>query len=173
MEISKYNITLKKIDETDLELIRNWRNSNYVNSRMLATDYITEEMQKKWFHLIDNEKNYYFIALYNNEKVGLMHVKNIENNNGEGGIFLASDNFENSDVVPRMIMCFNDFIFEDLKLDFIYSQVKSDNKKAINSSIAQGCVINEEKTTNEVVSFLLYPENYYKKTKKIKLILNK
>lgn len=173
MKISNYNITLIRVNESHLELLRNWRNSDYVNRNMIATNHITEEMQKNWFKTINNDQNYYFIAEYNNEKIGLIHVKNIINNNGEGGIFMASENFENADLVPRMILCFNDFIFEDLKLDYIYSQVKKQNKKAISSSIAQGCVINEEKDNTEIVNFILKPENYYKKTSKIKTILNK
>lgn len=173
MTIENYNIRLRRIESEDLELLRSWRNSDFVNSRMIATNYITVEMQLKWFESVNNDQNYYFIAEYNNEKVGLIHVKNIKDNNGEGGIFLASEKYENSDLVPRMILSFNDFIFDVLKLDFIYSQVKADNKKAISSSIAQGCVINEEKSTSEILSFLLLPENYQKKTKKIKLILNK
>jgi RimJ/RimL family protein N-acetyltransferase len=173
MKITKYNITLKRLESSDLEILRDWRNSDYVNSRMIATDYITVEDQLNWFKTINNDQNYYFIAEYNNEKVGLIHVKNISQNKGEGGIFLASEKFENGDLVPRMIMCFNDFIFEDLKLDFIYSQVRADNKKAISSSIAQGCVVNKETTTDDIISFLLYPENYHNKTKKIKQILQR
>ena len=173
MKITKYNITLKRVAESDLELLRSWRNSDYVNSRMIQTSYITSEMQLNWFKTINNDQNYYFIAEFNNEKIGLMHIKNISKNNGEGGIFLASEKYENDGLVPRMILCFNDFVFENLNLDFIYSQVKADNKKAISSSIAQGCIVNEEKTTDEIISFLLFPENYFFKTKKIKQILQK
>lgn len=173
MTLENYNIRLKRIESQDLEILRNWRNSDFVNSRMIANDYITSEMQARWFESINNDQNYYFIAEYKDEKVGLIHVKNIKDNNGEGGIFLASEKYENADVVPRMVLCFNDFVFDDLKLDFIYSQIRADNKKAISSSIAQGCVINEEKSTLEILSFLLLPENYQKKTKKIRLILNK
>ncbi len=173
MEILKYNITLHRADAGNLELLRNWRNSEYVNSRMIYTEFITEEMQKKWFESINNDKNYYFIAEYNNEKVGVIHVKNIKNNAGEGGIYLSSEKYENTDIVARMVLCFNDFIFDELKLDHIYSQVRRDNKKAINSSIGQGCVENEEKSSKDVIWFILKSENYLNKTKRIREILNK
>ena len=173
MKISKYNIDLIRVDETHLELLRGWRNSDFVSSKMIFSEHITSEMQKKWFESINNDQNYYFLAVYNNQKVGVMHVKNIENNAGEAGIYLASADYENTDVVARMVLCFNDFIFDELKLDYIYSQVKIDNFKAISSSIAQGCVKDEEKSTNEIVSFILKPENYRKKTNKIKQILTR
>ena len=172
MVFSKYNIKLHRVNETHLELLRKWRNSDYVNSRMIFNDYITSEMQENWFKTINNDQNYYFIAEFNNQKVGVIHVKDIKDNAGEGGIYLASEEFENSDVVPRMIMAFNDFIFDELKLDYIYSQVKRDNKKAISSSIAQGCIENDQKSSENVISFILKPDNYYNKTKKIRKILN-
>lgn len=173
MEISKYNIKLERVNETHLELLRGWRNSDFVNSKMIFNDHITPEMQQNWFESINNDQNYYFVAIHNNQKVGVMHVKNIVNNAGEGGIYLSSADFENTDVVARMVLCFNDFLFDDLKLDYIYSQVKHDNTKAISSSIAQGCVKDEEKSTEKVTFFILKPDNYRKKTNKIKQILNR
>ena len=173
MEISNYNIKLIRVNETHLELLRGWRNSDFVKSKMIFSEHITSEMQKKWFESINNDKNYYFLAVSNNVNVGVMHVKNIENNIGEGGIYLASADFENTDIVARMVLCFNDFIFDELKLDYIYSQVKYDNQKAISSSLAQGCIKDKEKSTDSVVAFTLKPENYRKKTAKIKNILNR
>lgn len=173
MEISKYKIKLERVNESHLEILRGWRNSDYVNSKMIFNDHITTEMQQKWFESINNNQNYYFIAIYNNENVGVMHVKNIIDNAGEGGIYLSSADYENTDVVARMVLCFNDFLFDDLNLDYIYSQVKHDNTKAIASSIAQGCIKNEDKSTDKIVFFILKPENYRKKTIKIKQILNR
>ncbi len=173
MEISKYNINLRRIEESDLEQLRTWRNSDYVSKRMIFNEHITEEMQKKWFDSVNNNQNYYFIATFENEKVGVIHLKNIENNIGEGGIYLANEKFENTSVVARMVLCFNDFVFDDLKIDHIYSHVKRDNKKAISSSIAQGCEENKEKSTDEVIYFEMKPENYHHKTIKLKKILSK
>jgi RimJ/RimL family protein N-acetyltransferase len=171
MEFEKYNIKLVRLEEQYIESLRNWRNSDYVRSQMLYNEYITSEMQKKWFDQLDKDKNYYFIVYNNSEPVGVMQIKNIENNRGEGGIFLTDQKYENTDVVARMILCFNDFIFYELKIECIYSQVKITNKKALSSSISQGCIRNEAKSTNEVVYFELFPENYEKKVLKIKKIL--
>lgn len=173
MEISKYNITLRRIEESDLEQLRTWRNSEYVSKRMIFTEHITEDMQKKWFESVNNDRNYYFLATYEGQKVGVIHVKDIVDQVGEGGIYLASEDFENTSVVARMVLCFNDYIFNELKLPKIYSHVKRDNKKAYSSSIAQGCIENKEKSTAEVIYFELTPENYNKKTIKLKNILSK
>jgi RimJ/RimL family protein N-acetyltransferase len=161
-----------KVKFEDIETLRTWRNSDYVNQRMVINEYITKEMQEKWFESINNEFNYYFIGEYNNEKVGVISIKNINNNSGEGAIYLASEKYENTSVVARIVLCFNDFIFDELKLDFIYSHVKRDNKKAITSTFAQGGIEEVDKSNLEYIHFRLYKENYINKTQKIRKILN-
>ena len=84
MEFEKYNVKLERLKEESIESLRIWRNSDYVRSQMLYNEYITPEMQKKWFDKLDKEKNFYFILYINVEPVGVMQIKNIENNSGEG-----------------------------------------------------------------------------------------
>lgn len=173
MEINKFNITLRRVSYSDLELLRNWRNSDFVNKRMVSNEYITKEMQEKWFHEINNKFNYYFIGEYKNEKVGVICIRNVLDNSGEGAIYLASEKFEDTSIVARMILCFNDFVFDELNLEFICSHVKRDNKKAISSTIAQGGIVDDLKSTYDYVYFKISRDNYKNKTKKIRKILNK
>lgn len=173
MEINRFNISLRRVCYSDLELLRNWRNSDFVNKRMVSNEYITKEMQEKWFHEINNKFNYYFIGEYKNEKVGVISIRNIQDNCGEGAIYLASEKFEDSSIVARMILCFNDFVFDELNLEFICSHVKRDNKKAISSTIAQGGIVDDLKSTSDYVYFKISRDNYKNKTKKIRKILNK
>ena len=153
MIIENYKIKLVRLNRTHLNQLRIWRNSKYVQNQMFYQDHITSKMQKDWFEKLDQLKNYYFIAYYENMAVGVIHVKNIEHNTGEAGIFLIDDKFENSVIVPKMVVCFNDFIFYHLKLDYIWSKVKRINKKAISSSLAQGCLIDESQSTEEIIYF--------------------
>jgi RimJ/RimL family protein N-acetyltransferase len=173
MQVKNFNITLKKVSIDDLELLRSWRNSDYVNKMMVSSHYITKEMQEKWFESVNNKFNYFFIAEFDNEKVGVISIKNINNNSGEGAIYLSSEKFENTGIVSRIVLCFNDFVFDELKLDSICSHVKRENKKAISSTIAQGGVEEVEKSTSDYIHFILKKENYFNKTKKIRQILNK
>ena len=173
LQIFNFNIKLKRVQFNDIEILRTWRNSDYVNQRMTDNKYITKEMQENWFSSINNEFNYYFIAEYNEEKVGVISVKNINNNTGEGGIYLASEKYENTSVVARIVLCFNDFIFDELKLDYITSYVKKDNIKAIASTFAQGGTIDTDHCNPDYIHFRLYKKNYINKTQKIRKILNK
>ena len=118
--IRKFGIELKRIGVEDLEKLRTWRNSEYVNNRMISNEYITKNMQENWFKGINNEINYYFIAKFNEEDVSVISIKNIENNSGEGAIYLVSEEFENTGILARIVLCFNDFVFDQINLDYIY-----------------------------------------------------
>ena len=140
---------------------------------MVSNEYITKEMQEKWFNENNNDFNYYFIAEYKNAKVGVITIKNIVENSGEGAIFLASEKFEDSSIVARMILSFNDFVFDELNLEFICSHVKRENKKAISSTIAQGGIEDELKSNSDYIYFTISRDNYRSKTNKIRKILNR
>jgi hypothetical protein len=72
---SKHDIRLKKILKSDLELIRNWRNSDYVKQFMVFQDFITPQMQEEWYLKVDNAYNFYFIILNQNIPIGLANIK--------------------------------------------------------------------------------------------------
>ena len=173
LQINKFGINLRRVCIDDLEKLRTWRNSEYVNKRMVSNEYITMEMQEMWFKSVSSNLNYYFIASFNGEELAVISIKNISNNAGEGAIYLVSDKFENTGVVARIVMCFNDFVFDKLELDFICSHVKRDNSKAISSTIAQGGIEVEEKSTHEFIHFIVKKDSYFLKTKKLRDILIK
>ncbi len=95
MELFKYGITLRRLTEDDLELVRKWRNSEKIRRFMEYRDEITADMQKKWFKSITNKDNFYFIIEYKGEKIGLINTSNADYNDmsSEGGIFLWDDTY--------------------------------------------------------------------------------
>ena len=78
MKFRKYGITLTRLREDDIELVRKWRNSPGIQQYMEYREFITEEMQKKWFESINNLQNFYFIIEYENKKIGLINTSNID-----------------------------------------------------------------------------------------------
>jgi hypothetical protein len=78
MIIQKYDCKLIRLTEDKIELVRQWRNSPLVSNFMEYRELITPEMQLNWFNKINTNKNYYFIAEYNNVEVGLINLKDID-----------------------------------------------------------------------------------------------
>ncbi|MDP4280659.1 MAG: hypothetical protein Q8867_00775, partial [Bacteroidota bacterium] len=100
MYYSKYGITIHLLKESDIELVRQWRNAPHIKANMEFRENITPEMQKKWFDSINNIHNFYFIIEYKNEKIGLTNGKNLdfENLTGEAGIFIYDKKYYKTSV---------------------------------------------------------------------------
>ena len=56
MLISGYNIQLTLLKESNLEMVRLWRNMAEVKEYMEFREHISSSKQKKWFKELDNLK---------------------------------------------------------------------------------------------------------------------
>ena len=149
MEITKYGVTLKRLTEDKIEMVRNWRNDPKIQQYMEFRDYITPEMQQAWFKRINNDNNYYFIIIWEGREVGLINIKDIDYTKkiGEPGIFIYDDDCLNSDVALRASLCRDDFIWDVLKLEKMYIHVMRDNKRAIKFNLFRGYKLEEGQET--------------------------
>ena len=88
MKLEKYGIILKRLTYDKIELVRNWRNDPKISQYMEFRDYITLEMQEKWFQKINNDNNFFFIIEYEGKEIGIANIKDIEykEKTGEAGI---------------------------------------------------------------------------------------
>lgn len=130
--IEGYGVTLRRLTEDKIELVRRWRNDPKIQQYMSFKDYITPEMQKNWFKKIDNDNNFYFIIEYEGKEVGLINIKDVdyEKRTGEPGIFIYEDECLNLDVGVRASLCQNDFAWNTLNLESMHGHVLKNNKRA-------------------------------------------
>lgn len=173
MTIEKYDLKLVRLTAEKIELVRQWRNNPNVSMYMEYRDIITPEMQLNWFHKINNDENFFFIAVFNGDEVGLINIKDVDTKkqSGEGGIFIANQKYINSDVAFRMALCLNDFAFEKLDLKYINARILSDNPRAIKYNKALGYELqpNQDGVYNQ--HYILTKEAYFKKRELIKSLL--
>ena len=169
----KYGISLKKIQKSDLELVRNWRNSDYVKQFMIFKDFISPQMQNEWFLKVDNDNNFYFIISYHNIPIGLANIKDInsELKTAEWGIFLCSPKFLNGVIAIRSTFLLLDFAFENLNIFSLYSTILSSNLSALNFNKQIGLKVLEN--DNKIIKGILFKGDYLYKTKKLKELLSK
>lgn len=172
MIITDYGILLKQIGTEDLELIREWRNSEYVKQYMVFKDHITSEMQLNWFNRINNEHHYYFLIIHENTPIGLANIKDIdlEKQSGESGIFMNKPEYTDSDLGVKATLALLDFAFLTLNLVRLYQTITTLNTAALNFNKHLGVVITE--TTGEINKGFLLKETYLTKTNKIRNFLN-
>lgn len=157
MILRRDNIILRRVEEKDIEMIRNWRNDPKISQYMSFRDYITPEMQKKWFEKINNDNNYFFIINIDGNDVGLVDLKNIDYANfvGESGIFIYNDSYLNGMYSYLTSYILLKFAFSTLKLSIIEAKVMDNNKRAVRYNKSLGF-----KPTDEVEGLL---RTYYLK----------
>jgi len=156
MEITKYGVTLRRLTEDKIEMVRNWRNDPKISQYMEYKEYITPEMQKKWFKKIDNNENYFFIIEVDKKEIGLINIRDIDYDllEGEAGIYIYDDNFYNSTISFQSSLVLCDFCFESLKLNRVIAHILKDNKRAIKYNKLMGYKIAIEQ--DEVYNQLYY-----------------
>ena len=168
MIFRKYGITITRIKEKDIELVRQMRNSPEIQSKMYYREYITPEMQKKWFHSINNKYNGYFIIEYNNSKIGLIHGKDndFEKRISEGGIFIWDKAYIGTIIPALASIILDDYTFLVKNFNATYAKVLLDNKSTLEYNKLMGYVpcppMNED---TGVLWMLLTRENYFTKMK--------
>jgi RimJ/RimL family protein N-acetyltransferase len=134
MFIQGEKVSLKLIQQEDIELIRNWRNSKDVSQHFIVREYISKAQQKKWFEKKSTSgKDYYFLIVVDNEPIGLIFTKNIDwdRREAETGIFIAKKDYRNSLVSFEASLLHGQHFYEKLNLIKNKIQVLESNEKAL------------------------------------------
>lgn len=140
MHFFKYGITLRRLRETEIEFVRQKRNSDLIRSRMHCQEYITKEAQVRWFNGVNNSNNYFFLIFYLGEPVGLTQVKDVDFTckDGEAGIYLWSEAATKNGVAVKASISMIDALFSILDLERVRAKVRADNPWAIRHNISIG-----------------------------------
>jgi RimJ/RimL family protein N-acetyltransferase len=165
LTLQQYGVTLQRLTEEDIELVRYWRNQADIANYMEYRNYITEEAQKIWFKKINNSRNYYFIIIYEEKKIGLINVKeyNPTAGYGEGGIFIWNKDYIETPAAVYATLCLLNFIFIELDIANISrARILRNNPRAIyyNKLIGYKLLPGQEDVENQL--YELTREDYLK-----------
>lgn len=174
MIISKGNIVFRRLIHDDIELLRNWRNSSQVNQFMEYREYITPEMQEKWFKSVNNNDNLYLIIEYKNEKIGLLNGKNIDwrKRTMEAGVFFANEKYISTEVPILTVLIFGELGIMTFGLT-PYAHILKTNKRAIRYNKFIGFKLCEGQDDVENQLYVMTKESYLKKSKLLRFAFTK
>lgn len=130
MILRQDHIELRLIDESTIELLRVWRNSDEINQFMDYQANITKEEQTQWFRSLSKDENYYFIIHSNSKPVGMIHLSKIQANKAQSGIFIADNQFQGTGVAFTASLLLLDFAFGTLSIKTINAKINDNNKPA-------------------------------------------
>ena len=168
MEISFKEVVLKRISFSDVELLRQWRNSRLVSDFMFFQEEITKEMQNEWFHSLQSENDFYFLIYYRQVAIGLINLKNIDwtTKQGEAGLYISIEKYRKTPLAIYASLALLKFFFEEKGLVKVFASVKTDNVNTIKYNQSLGF----EKVEEE--KYELSNDRYNSFTKKIYKRLN-
>ena len=113
------NIQLRKIEEKDLELLRQWRMKDNVTKYMLTDPIITKESQLSWYNEIihDNSRMDYVIEC-DNVRIGYYGITNInyEYSSCEIGFYIGEDEYRGKGIFKKVQEIVENIVFYELKL---------------------------------------------------------
>lgn len=133
MRLSRYGIVLELLAEDHLEMVRLWRNQEFVRCNMQYKELISREQQESWFSALDKECNLYWIIRTHDYPIGLIHIKNIDWDLkiGEAGVFVGEPSYLEMPQPMLAILFMMELGFFSLNLKQLKAKIRSGNTPAI------------------------------------------
>jgi hypothetical protein len=165
MIVRQYGIVLRRLQESDLEMVRTHRNRPEIQKGMFYQDYITSEQQKKWFKDINNYNNFYFIVERDGVPLGLINGRDVDYEAGtsEGGIFLWGTPDQIDDLAFLSSVIILELTFMLLKLKVTYARIRADNRTQLKYNRFFGFEIKELQDSPDEVQLELDAATYLTK----------
>jgi RimJ/RimL family protein N-acetyltransferase len=169
MILSKGNFRFIKLQQDDLELVRQWRNSPRISQFMEYREYITPEKQQEWFESVNNQFNLYFLIEYEFKKIGLINAKDIDWDKAsiEGGIFFWEEEIYNTPIPAFVSILFAELMIRILHLT-VYAHILKTNDRAIRYNLQLGFELCSGQETVENQQYVLTPESYLEKSARLR-----
>lgn len=121
MILKNNNITLRAIEESDIEFIRDLVNDPVMESTIVGWAYpISQRDQENWFRNFSNSDKMirYIIETNDGERIGLTGLRNIDWKNGtiqDGGIRIIKKN-QSKGIGSQCFRLMQKYVFEELRL---------------------------------------------------------
>jgi RimJ/RimL family protein N-acetyltransferase len=169
MILSKYGITLRRLREKDVELIRQWRNSPQINQFMEFRGNISPEKQREWFKSVNNFDNFYYVIEYQQKDIGLINSSHIEWDtvSSEGGIFLWDEQYYETFVPVWASLCILETSYFVLGAHRSVIKTLRDNERAKKLNIHLGYEIMEGQEDVYNQKYLMTAESFKRHAHKL------
>lgn len=157
--IEKYGVVLSRLQRSEIQMLREWRNAPEVNRFMGTHQQITPEAQEAWFESVrDRDDAFYFTVYDNDVPVGHVNVQHIDWNKkcGEPGIIMITD----KPLAWNAIFALNDFMFDTLGFEHAEAVILRCNDRARRFNLAIGYELNPDQDDVEAQRYTLTKATY-------------
>jgi UDP-4-amino-4,6-dideoxy-N-acetyl-beta-L-altrosamine N-acetyltransferase len=127
-------IYFEKLSHSKIELLRNWRNQDFVLEQMEYQELISKEEQERWFENVKNNSSFeYYIFGIENEAVGLVHLGEINKITKSAivGLFIGNASYIGTGIAFEASNFIIKRAFDELAIETLYAKVKNTNNPAL------------------------------------------
>lgn len=169
--------SIRPLQEEDLMMVLDWRNSDHVRKRMVDQHIITTDEHLNWYKGIQKcVPPRYMIYCYGGKPVGLISNNKFDTNNhtADAGYYLGELGLP-LDAAFGIIYFMLEYAFEVLKLDKILGEVQKENRPSIQMDKRCGYTISDKPITDpkygDYYDAFISKEDWSKYREKIKKAL--
>ena len=162
------SVTLRRIEESDLENIMRWRMDEDITRYMNTNPKLTLEGQKKWLEAIRNNPDVsYYIIMVDGQDAGVINLTGLTNPTGELGwaYYMGEKKLRSIKTALALEMSMYDYIFDVLHKNALYSDVFTLNQGVIKLHLLCGCEIVEEKLRHVCKEDVWYDVTFMRMTR--------
>ena len=170
MTLKGFNITLTPLEHQDIQMVREWRNSDEVKRYALNQEDITQEQQESWFISLQKKDDEYFVIHIQDEPVGLIWFNKCDES-VETGFYLYDTTKQNSLTPYKIVTLFHDYLFNQKGFKTLSCKIMHDNPRAVRFNLSLG--YKEQESHQQYKRYTLGYEDYKKTDAKISKLLSK
>ena len=162
-------VTLREIEEKDLERIMRWRMDEDVTRYMNTNPTLTLEGQKVWLQKIRGDRDVrYWLIEVEKEPAGVINLSGLTCPAGDlgWGYYVGERGLRSMKTALSLEMSMYDYAFDTLKKRAVYGDVFSLNRGVIQLHKLCGCEIVEEKKNHVCKEGVWYDVTYMGMTAK-------
>ncbi len=174
--ISGHQVRLRPVTVGDLEMLRGWRNSEFVSNQMLSSDTISPGQQQQWFERIQSDNGQrHWVVEYRGEPIGATNVKAASGSVAqaktlEPGLYIGDARYQGNILAFAPTLALYDYCFEHLRTIGFEAVVKAQNVPALKYNQQLGYNVVAEQ---DLVELYLHKDNYQRQTKRLKQLFSR
>lgn len=160
-------ITLRRIQESDLEKIMNWRMQPEVTQYMNTNPKLTLEGQKQWFARIKDDPDVaYYMIVVDGTEAGVLNLTGLCKEDGVIGwaYYVGENQCRSLNTALVLETGMYDYVFDTLGKKAVISDVFTLNKGVIRLHLLCGAEILEEKKAHIEKEGVLYDVTFMRMT---------
>ena len=161
-------VTLRSIEEKDLEQIMNWRMDPDITRYMNTNPKLTLEVQIKWLASVQSNSDVkYWMILVDGQEAGVINLTGLNNPDGDLGwaYYVGEKKLRSIKTALALEMSLYDYIFDELHKNALYGDIFTLNQGVIKLHLLCGSEIVEEKKNHVCKEGVYYDVTFMRMTR--------